>query len=175
MASIACAQHFRAFGQGPFCNVHFAFTTHIIRSGHGGGACFKAASHRLGSKGHVREKSIPSTFVFWVVCVSALRAGLSTLNCTPFSTTNSKQIDFGVFSTQDAKKLSVLELFQRDLYDVTLPNRPSVKFGVLDDRLVRVIVYDGRTGGESETLPARRAYCERQQHLASSGSESKSL
>ncbi|KAJ3171231.1 hypothetical protein HDU88_008268 [Geranomyces variabilis] len=46
-----------------------------------------------------------------------------------------KQIDFGVFSTQDAKKLSVLELFQRDLYDVTQPHRPSVKFGVLDDRL----------------------------------------
>ncbi|KAI8915420.1 hypothetical protein DFJ77DRAFT_368436 [Powellomyces hirtus] len=46
-----------------------------------------------------------------------------------------KQIDFGVFSTQDAKKLSVLELFQRDLYDVTQSHRPSVKFGVLDDRL----------------------------------------
>ncbi|KAI8816202.1 uncharacterized protein EV422DRAFT_546457 [Fimicolochytrium jonesii] len=46
-----------------------------------------------------------------------------------------KKIDFGVFSTQDAKKLSVLELYQRDLYDVTQPNRPSVKFGVLDDRL----------------------------------------
>ncbi|KAJ3018797.1 hypothetical protein HKX48_002614 [Thoreauomyces humboldtii] len=45
------------------------------------------------------------------------------------------QIDFGVFSTQDAKKLGVLELFQRDLYDVTQPNRPAVKFGVLDDRL----------------------------------------
>ncbi|KAI9105948.1 hypothetical protein DFS34DRAFT_656655 [Phlyctochytrium arcticum] len=45
------------------------------------------------------------------------------------------QIEFGAFSSQDAKRLSVLELFERDLYDVTKPNRPSVKFGVLDDRL----------------------------------------
>ncbi|TPX69397.1 DNA-directed RNA polymerase [Spizellomyces sp. 'palustris'] len=46
-----------------------------------------------------------------------------------------EQIEFGAFSCQDAKRLSVLELYERDLYDVTQPNRPSVKFGVLDDRL----------------------------------------
>ncbi|KAJ3291090.1 hypothetical protein HK104_006337 [Borealophlyctis nickersoniae] len=46
-----------------------------------------------------------------------------------------KQIDFGIFSCQDAKKLSVLELHERDLYDVAQPNRPPAKFGVLDRRL----------------------------------------
>ncbi|EGF76498.1 hypothetical protein BATDEDRAFT_14837 [Batrachochytrium dendrobatidis JAM81] len=46
-----------------------------------------------------------------------------------------KRIDFGVLSAQDAKQLSILELHQRDLYDVSKNNRPPAKFGALDRRL----------------------------------------
>ncbi|KAJ3036140.1 hypothetical protein HDV00_003052 [Rhizophlyctis rosea] len=45
------------------------------------------------------------------------------------------QIDFGVFSAQDAKKLAVLELHERDLYDTQQASRPPAKFGALDRRL----------------------------------------
>jgi hypothetical protein len=48
---------------------------------------------------------------------------------------NSKKIEFGVFSPQDVKHFSVLELHQRDLYDISMPNRAPAKFGVLDKRL----------------------------------------
>jgi hypothetical protein len=34
------------------------------------------------------------------------------------------QIQFGVFSTQDTKQLSSVELYQRDLYNISLNNRP---------------------------------------------------
>ena len=44
-------------------------------------------------------------------------------------------IQFGVFSPQDVKQLSVLELHQRDLYNVQLSNRPPAQFGVLDKAL----------------------------------------
>ncbi|KAH6583663.1 hypothetical protein BASA61_007889 [Batrachochytrium salamandrivorans] len=47
----------------------------------------------------------------------------------------SKRIDFGVLSAQDAKQLSILELHQRDLYDVTKTTRPPAKFGALDRKL----------------------------------------
>ncbi|KAL2911303.1 DNA-directed RNA polymerase III subunit C1 (rpo31) [Polyrhizophydium stewartii] len=46
-----------------------------------------------------------------------------------------KRIDFGILSSQDVKQLSVLELHQRDLYDVTRQNRPPARFGALDRRL----------------------------------------
>ncbi|KAI8929830.1 hypothetical protein BC831DRAFT_442224 [Entophlyctis helioformis] len=46
-----------------------------------------------------------------------------------------KRIDFGVLSAQDAKQVSVLELHQRDLYDVTKHNRPPARFGALDRKL----------------------------------------
>lgn len=48
---------------------------------------------------------------------------------------NRSQIDFGVFSPQDVRQLSVMELHQRDLYDVQQPSRPPARFGVLDKRL----------------------------------------
>ncbi|KAJ3182234.1 hypothetical protein HDU85_003276 [Gaertneriomyces sp. JEL0708] len=46
-----------------------------------------------------------------------------------------KKVEFGIFSCQDAKKYSIVELHERDLYDVTQAHRPSVKFGVLDQRM----------------------------------------
>ncbi|KAJ3195947.1 hypothetical protein HK101_010540 [Irineochytrium annulatum] len=46
-----------------------------------------------------------------------------------------KQIRFGAFSTQDAKKLSTIELHERNLYDLQKPNRPPAGYGVLDRRL----------------------------------------
>lgn len=45
------------------------------------------------------------------------------------------KIEFGIFSAQDVKKLSVVELYERNLYDHLKPNRPPTKFGVLDRRL----------------------------------------
>ncbi|KAJ3055717.1 hypothetical protein HK097_009602 [Rhizophlyctis rosea] len=45
------------------------------------------------------------------------------------------QIDFGVFSAQDAKKLSVVELHDTKLYDPDKPGRPTAEFGALDRRL----------------------------------------
>ncbi|KAJ3391532.1 hypothetical protein HDU92_008981 [Lobulomyces angularis] len=47
-----------------------------------------------------------------------------------------KEIEFGIFSEQEAKKLSVLELHERNIYDVSGPKRIPAKFGVLDRRLV---------------------------------------
>ncbi|KAJ3108015.1 hypothetical protein HDU97_002595 [Phlyctochytrium planicorne] len=46
-----------------------------------------------------------------------------------------KSIHFGVLSSQEAKKLSVIELYDRSLYDLTKPNRPPAKFGALDRQL----------------------------------------
>ena len=40
-----------------------------------------------------------------------------------------------MFSPQDVKRLSILELHQRDLYDISVPSRPPAKYGVLDKRL----------------------------------------
>jgi DNA-directed RNA polymerase III subunit RPC1 len=54
---------------------------------------------------------------------------------------NRNQIAFSVFSQQEAKKLSLLELFERNLYDLTKANRPPARFGVLDRRLV-MLSYD---------------------------------
>lgn len=34
------------------------------------------------------------------------------------------EIHFGVFSTQETKQLSVVELFERDLYNIGLQSRP---------------------------------------------------
>ncbi|KAJ3415502.1 hypothetical protein HDV05_004704 [Chytridiales sp. JEL 0842] len=45
------------------------------------------------------------------------------------------KLEFSVFSQQDAKKVSLLELFERNLYDLTKSNRPPAKYGVLDRRL----------------------------------------
>jgi hypothetical protein len=50
------------------------------------------------------------------------------------------QIDFGVFSAQDMKALSILELYDRNLYNISLPNRPPSEFGVLDRRLVCLLM-----------------------------------
>ncbi|RKO98838.1 hypothetical protein CXG81DRAFT_15380 [Caulochytrium protostelioides] len=44
-------------------------------------------------------------------------------------------VEFGVFSAQAAKTLSVLELTERNLYDISKPNRPPAEFGALDRRL----------------------------------------
>jgi DNA-directed RNA polymerase III subunit RPC1 len=46
-----------------------------------------------------------------------------------------QKIDFGIFSPQDYKQLSVLECHSRDLYDISTPARPPAKFGVLDHSL----------------------------------------
>ncbi|KAJ3236806.1 hypothetical protein HDU81_010375 [Chytriomyces hyalinus] len=46
-----------------------------------------------------------------------------------------KQLDFGIFSAQEAKKLSVIELYERNLFDLSKPGRPPVRFGVLDRRM----------------------------------------
>ncbi|KAJ3093173.1 hypothetical protein HK102_003581 [Quaeritorhiza haematococci] len=46
-----------------------------------------------------------------------------------------KQIEFGVLTCQDAKQLSVFELFERNLYDLSKPSRPPARYGVLDRRL----------------------------------------
>ncbi|KAJ3348238.1 hypothetical protein HDU83_001425 [Entophlyctis luteolus] len=46
-----------------------------------------------------------------------------------------KQLEFGVFSPQEMKKLSVIELYERNLYDLKKPGRPPVRFGVLDRRM----------------------------------------
>lgn len=47
-----------------------------------------------------------------------------------------KQIKFGVFSQQQIKQLSVLELHQRDLFDVSGTERKAATGGVLDGKLV---------------------------------------
>ncbi|KAL3897392.1 MAG: hypothetical protein SGCHY_003452, partial [Lobulomycetales sp.] len=44
-------------------------------------------------------------------------------------------ISFGVFSDQQLKQLSVLELHERNIYDISGPQRVPAKFGVLDNRL----------------------------------------
>ncbi|KAI9353353.1 hypothetical protein DFJ73DRAFT_924461, partial [Zopfochytrium polystomum] len=44
-------------------------------------------------------------------------------------------IEFGIFSAQEAKKLSVLELHEKDLYDINSPKRPPTQYGVLDRRM----------------------------------------
>ncbi|KAJ1564701.1 hypothetical protein HK096_006708, partial [Nowakowskiella sp. JEL0078] len=46
-----------------------------------------------------------------------------------------KEIRFGVLNPTEAKKLSVLEIYSKDLYDVTKPNRPPADGGVLDWKL----------------------------------------
>ncbi|KAI8805242.1 hypothetical protein BJ742DRAFT_821492 [Cladochytrium replicatum] len=46
-----------------------------------------------------------------------------------------KEIQFGVFSAQEARKLAVFELYERNLYDISRPNRPPARGGVLDRRL----------------------------------------
>jgi DNA-directed RNA polymerase III subunit RPC1 len=44
-------------------------------------------------------------------------------------------ISFGVFSDQQVKQLSVVEMHERNIYDVSGPTRVPAKFGVLDNRL----------------------------------------
>ncbi|KAJ3084695.1 hypothetical protein HDU99_007311 [Rhizoclosmatium hyalinum] len=46
-----------------------------------------------------------------------------------------KQLEFGVFSAQDSKKLSVIELHEPNLFDLSKPGRPPARFGVLDRRM----------------------------------------
>ncbi|KAJ3121996.1 hypothetical protein HK098_003181 [Nowakowskiella sp. JEL0407] len=46
-----------------------------------------------------------------------------------------KEIRFGVLSASDAKKLSVLEIYSKDLYNPLKPNRPPSDGGVLDPKL----------------------------------------
>ncbi|KAG4093895.1 RNA polymerase III largest subunit Rpc1 [Neocallimastix lanati (nom. inval.)] len=46
-----------------------------------------------------------------------------------------KKLEFGVLSTPELAKLSVLEVNQRDLYDTITPGRPPVKYGALDRRM----------------------------------------
>ncbi|KAI9205133.1 uncharacterized protein BJ171DRAFT_441903 [Polychytrium aggregatum] len=48
-----------------------------------------------------------------------------------------KQLEFGVFSSQAAMNMSVLELYERNLYDVNVqgPVRAPAPYGVLDKRL----------------------------------------
>ena len=48
-----------------------------------------------------------------------------------------KSIKFDVLSQQEMKKLSVLELYQRDLFDTTVLDRKPAIGGVLDNRLVQ--------------------------------------
>ena len=52
---------------------------------------------------------------------------------------NSKKLEFGVLSTPELAKLSVLEVNQRDLYDTITPGRPPVKYGALDRRMVKYL------------------------------------
>jgi hypothetical protein len=47
-----------------------------------------------------------------------------------------KKITFGVFSEQQIKKMSVLELHQRDLLDISSLERTPAIGGALDKRLV---------------------------------------
>lgn len=47
-----------------------------------------------------------------------------------------KSIKFDVLSQQEMKRLSVLELYQRDLFDTTVLDRRPAVGGVLDNRLV---------------------------------------
>ena len=47
-----------------------------------------------------------------------------------------KQIDFGVFSGQEMLKLSVIELYERNLFEIQGQQKQPAKFGVLDRRLV---------------------------------------
>ena len=44
-------------------------------------------------------------------------------------------IEFGVFNGGDAKQLAVLELHERNIYDVSGPTRVPAPFGVLDSHL----------------------------------------
>ncbi|TPX48240.1 DNA-directed RNA polymerase [Synchytrium endobioticum] len=46
-----------------------------------------------------------------------------------------KEIEFGVFSPQDASKLAILRVASQNLYDISQPGRPVMKDGVLDKRL----------------------------------------
>ncbi|KAJ3079599.1 hypothetical protein HK100_010384, partial [Physocladia obscura] len=50
------------------------------------------------------------------------------------------QLEFGVFSAQEAKKLSVIELYDCNLYDTAKPGRPPTRFGVLDRRMVEILL-----------------------------------
>ena len=57
---------------------------------------------------------------------------------TPVLDTNLKkvtQIEFGVFSVQDMKRTSTLELFERNLYNIHVENRPPAISGPLDRRM----------------------------------------
>ncbi|KAI8911804.1 hypothetical protein EDD86DRAFT_203319 [Gorgonomyces haynaldii] len=61
------------------------------------------------------------------------------------------QIDFGVFSGQEAKQLSVIELHHRDLYDVSKQVRTPMPFGALDRRMgTSEKTTDCETCGESQ-------------------------
>lgn len=44
-------------------------------------------------------------------------------------------ISFGVFSDQQVKNLSVVELHERNIYDISGASRVPAKFGVLDNKL----------------------------------------
>lgn len=50
--------------------------------------------------------------------------------------THRQHLEFGVFSPQHIKSLSVLELHERNLYDLSANKRSPQAFGVLDKRLV---------------------------------------
>ncbi|KAJ1562028.1 hypothetical protein HK405_000629 [Cladochytrium tenue] len=62
---------------------------------------------------------------------------------------HSNKIEFGVFSPQEVKKLSVVELHSKNLYDVHVPKRPPTQYGALDRRLNCV----GHFGVVRLTLP----------------------
>lgn len=61
---------------------------------------------------------------------------------------NSKKVKFGVFSQQQIKQMAVLELHQRDLYDISSPDRKPAVGGVLDRKLVTfsLVFIKGRPG-----------------------------
>ena len=50
-----------------------------------------------------------------------------------------KSIKFNAMSQHQMKKLAVLELYQRDLFDTTVLDRKPATGGVLDNRLVNAI------------------------------------
>lgn len=50
---------------------------------------------------------------------------------------HSQQIEFGALSASELAQLSVVNITQRDLFDISKAGRPTLDFGALDQRLVR--------------------------------------
>lgn len=57
-----------------------------------------------------------------------------------------------MFSAQDAKQMSVLELYERNLFEISGATRIPAKFGVLDRRLVKLIWMDGERRDDAGRL-----------------------